>query len=298
MEQYRAKIKSLKPVDYVDTSTKAIRLSYIRQFLNWRINIEILGSNSSKRLKLNVMKTLIDEELRNRTPAVLHRDTINNRTGISRDARRILLDTIDPANSRNPWLTNFTRYRNQLIIHMLIAIGTRRSEMLGIRISDIQPRLQEILIHRRPDDAYDPRIHEPNTKTQARALPISPDLYSKIKSYLILRHNVVRGRHDFLIAANNGNPISKSETNRIFRDLDFVSELAGLMPQVLRHTYCENLAEDLHKSGHSSTEMIVFLRRLGGWSDSSDTPHRYISRFINDAAATASRTPQEKLLIN
>lgn len=206
--------------------------------------------------------------------------------------------TVNPKNNENPWTTEFAKCRNQLIIHLLLGTGIRRSELLGIRITDIRPRMQELLILRRPDDADDPRLDEPNTKTQDRTLPLTSELYTFIKAYLISRNTIAKGRHDFLIVANTGKPISKSETNKLFRSLDNLPDLRGLSPHILRHTYCENLAEDLHASGHTSIEILSFLRRLGGWSDLSNTPRRYTTRFIDEAVAKVGLAMQEKLYIN
>jgi integrase len=191
----------------------------------------------------------------------------------------------------------FIRTRNQLIVNAFLALGVRRGELLGARVNDLKPQMQEILILRRPDDSNDPRLDEPNTKTRDRVLPLSAELYRLVKAYLPLRHAVVRGAHDFLFVANTGEPISKSGLNRLFCALNEVPGLPKVEPHILRHSFFENLADDLHRAGKGDAEMLGYLRQQGGWSDTSDTPFRYIKRFVQERAREASLSMQERLLI-
>ncbi|WP_271198033.1 tyrosine-type recombinase/integrase [Pseudomonas turukhanskensis] len=297
LESFRMSKQSEKNPASVSPSTTSIRLFYIKQFIDWRLTSEILKSDTTKKSELSALKTLIDLDLKNRSPTQTTRNNLSARTGINRKAQSILISCINLEINTTLWHSTFAKQRNELIIHFFLGTGIRRSELLGLRIQDIRPRMQEMLILRRPDDRDDPRLVEPNAKTQDRAIPLTSELYKLTKNYLITRNKIVKGKHDFLITSTSGSPLSKSEINRIFREFDSTPELKGLSPHILRHTYCENLAEDLHASGYSQTEILTFLRRLGGWSDSSNTPRRYISRFINETAANAGLELQKKIFI-
>ncbi len=282
----------------VDPGTTSIRMGYIREFLKWRVNRAIARADNEKKAILITLRNLIGEELQNKTPAVTRRATLGERIGIDRQAQVLLLNVVTPTNPQNPWTGNFIRVRNQFIVNAYRDLGVRRGEFLGMRIGDFNPQKQEVLVLRRPDDATDPRLREPNTKTRDRVLPVSHNLYRLYKNYIALRHDIVRGRHDFLLVANTGAPLSSSEMNRIFVALGQVPELPKIEPHILRHSFCENLGEDLHAAGKDDVEILGYLRQLGGWSDTSQTPCRYTKRFAQERAQEAGMAMQEKLHID
>jgi integrase len=298
LEKYRAPMKSLDPDAYVDAPTTAIRLGYIRAFLIWRANREILRSSSLIRTNLIELRNLVDVELKNMTPTVSGRTTLGGRMGIDLKSQVLLRHVVMPDHPQNPWKSEFTKARNQLIINALLTLGIRRGELLGLRVTDLRPQMQEIFIMRRPDDAQDSRLDEPNTKTRDRLLPLTTDLYRLVKVYLSLRHEIVRGSHNFLIVANNSNPLSKSGLQRIFDELNNIPGFPMVGPHILRHTFFENLAEELTLAGIGDTEILGYLRQQGGWSDTSNTPSNYIKRFAQERANEAAMSLQEKLLIN
>ena len=298
LEKFRAAMTIRDRDSDVGAGTTAIRMGYIRAFLNWRVNREILRAKGERRVSLITLRDLVDAELKNKTPTVSSRATLGDRMGINRETQAYLLRIVTPTHALNPWLRDFIRVRNQLIVNTFLSLGVRRGELLGLRIGDFDPRKQEVLILRRPDDADDPRLDEPNTKTRDRVLPLSADLYGLVKAYVPLRHEIVRGAHDFLFVADTGEPLSKSALNRLFRVLDRIPDLTKIEPHILRHTFCENLADDLYKAGKGDVEILAYLRQQGGWSDTSDTPRRYTKRFAQERAHEASLSMQQKLFVN
>lgn len=297
LEKVRSTMRGRNNDFEVNAETTEIRMGYIRAFLRWRIGREMHHAKGVKKKNLSELRDLVDAELGNKTPAGSGRSTLGNRIGIDRENQMRLLNVVTPGHHHNPWFHGFICIRNQLIINFFLALGVRRGELLGLRIIDIDPRTQEVVILRRPDDVEDPRLNEPNTKTRDRVLPMSTDLYQLIKKYLLQRHDIVRGKHDFLFVANTGMPLSKSGLNRLFKALVGVPSLSKIEPHVLRHSYCENLADDLYKSGAGDVEILSYLRRLGGWSDNSIAPLRYTKRFSQERAYEASLSMQKKLNI-
>lgn len=298
LERNRGAMKARDNGVDVEAETSAIRIGYIRAFLNWRVNREILRATGDRRADLIALRDLVDAELKNKTPTGSRRSTLGDRMGIDRRSQVLLRKVVRPAHPQNPWTGEFIRARNELVVNALLALGVRRGELLGLRTGDFKPQMQEVLILRRPDDANDPRLDEPNTKTRDRVLPLSADLYRLVKAYLPLRHAIVRGAHDFLLVANAGAPLSKSGLNRIFRSLKEVPELPKVDPHILRHSFCENLADDLRRVGKGDVEILGYLRQQGGWSDTSDTPRRYTKRFAQERAHAASLSMQERLFMS
>lgn len=297
INRLRTTMKAREEGSRVEAGTTAIRIGYIRAFLTWRVNREILRATGDRKLSLLALRDLVDEELKNKTPMIKGRAVLGGRMGLDRESQELLLRVVAPEHPRNPWRGAFVRLRNNLIVAAFLSLGVRRGELLGLRIRDFNPLMQEVLILRRPDDVSDPRLNEPNTKTRDRVLPLSAALYQLVKAYLSMRHRIVRGAHDFLLVANTGEPLSKSGMNRLFNALSLVSELPKVEPHILRHTFCENLAENLYQAGRSDVEILGFLRQQGGWSDTSNTPSRYTKRFAQERANEASLSMQQKLLI-
>jgi integrase len=297
LEKYRASMKPWHGENHVDASTASIRLAYIRAFLFWRINREILHAPSKIQMEMIALRDLIDRELKNKAPMVTGRANVSDRMGIDRESQEFLRKIVAPDNPINPWKNEFTRSRNQLVIHALLTLGIRRGELLGLRVGDFKPQTQEVLILRRPDDPHDPRLSEPNTKTRDRLLPLPDEFYRVVKSYILLRREIVRGSHDFLLVSNTGQPLSKSGLNLIFLQLNNVPNLPYVGPHILRHAFFENLAEELHLAGIGDTEITYYLRQQGGWSQASNSPYLYIKRFAQERASKAILSIQKKLLI-
>lgn len=280
----------------VRPQTASIRLKYIRDFLTWRVNQAACKVDGDAKKNLLSIRDLVDAELESATPTHYRRAVISQRFGISLESQKMLIQAVDPSSAPALWTGHHVRLRNQLIVHALLSLGIRRGELLGLRTSDFNPRAQEVLVLRRPDDANDPRLYEPNAKTRDRVLPVSYGLHCLVKRYSAVRHQRVMGRHNFLLVSNDGNPMSLSAVNRIFMPLRSVVP-ENLSPHVLRHTFFENLARDLHDAGQTDTQVHGILTRLGGWSDVSQSPQRYTSRFAQERANEAGIALQSKLYI-
>lgn len=296
LEKFRMSQTRSRAEAFVKAQTVSIRMNYIREFLAWRVNQAAVRLQREPRQALISIRDLVDQELRNKTPAVTQRASLGTRMGLDRKASAALISAVVPTAPKNPWTGTYIRSRNQLIVHLLLSLGLRRGELLGLRIRDFNPQNQEVLVLRRPDDASDPRLHEPNAKTRDRVLPVAYELHTLLKAYLALRNELVRGKHDFLLVANSGFPLSKSSLNSIFSVLGpFVG--TKVTPHVLRHTFFEDLADELHRAGNDDELSTSILIRLGGWSERSDSPTRYTKRFAQERAFEAGMTLQSKLYV-
>jgi integrase len=240
---------------------------------------------------------LVDNAIREKTPRTTG-NSKGERLGLTVEAQQLLLQVIEPNHPLNPWASPHAKERNALIVHMLLELGVRRGELLGVRTSDIRARSQEVNIELRPDDKDDPRLYEPNGKTKDRILALSAQLLRRIASYVQgARYDIKPARKNpFLLVASTGQPLSISGFNKLFSPLqDSTPELKMVIPHLMRHTFNDNMVDELEKSGMEDAKVKESLRRINGWSDTSDMPLKYTKRSGEAKAKAAHRRYQEKL---
>jgi integrase len=298
----KARKSSPKSHPAVAPATTAIRLVYIRDYLRWVFTRHLLYmESSSQRSDLIELGRIVDDAIKARTPRTSGRNQVNQRLGLSLEAQDLLLSLIVANNQSNPWCGDHPRARNALIVKFLLKTGTRRSELLGLRIEDIGFRRNEVLISRRPDDETDPRLDEPNTKTRDRIVPIDAELAVELRQYITMRRQFPKARkHGFLLVSNgSGKPLSKSAFNRIFQTLQQASPLlAQLTPHVLRHTFNDNLSDEFDRNKVSAEREIQIRNRLNGWSERSHMAANYTKRHIQRKAAESILSMQRKLTLH
>jgi integrase len=301
MEQARLNLTRSKVPGEVSSNTTAIRLFYIRAYLNWHIQVRALriDTNLAVRADILALGKLVDKAIRERTPSTTG-NSKGERLGLTVEGQQLLLQVIEPNHPLNPWASPHAKERNALIVHMLLELGVRRGELLGIRTSDIRAQSQEVNIELRPDDKEDPRLYEPNGKTKDRILAVSSQSLRRISSYVQgARYDIKLARKNpFLLVASTGEPLSISGFNKLFKALqESTPELKMVIPHLLRHTFNDNMAEELEKSGMEDSQIHETLCRLNGWTDRSNMPFKYTKRSGQAKANAAHRKYQEKLNI-
>lgn len=189
------------------------------------------------------------------------------------------------ANS-NPWKPA-VRLRNWIAYRIGRECGFRRGEIGSLRLDDIKRVAgNDILsVTRRPTDQSDTRsnLKRPRVKMLGRDALISPVLKQAISQYAntpLKKGGRLGARTPYLLVTNSGAAISGSSLDAIWNAPN--SAMQGLMMSwhVLRHTWAEELADLLFKKNMGkpdSSEVVVgILRQLGGWSNKSETPFRYV----------------------
>jgi integrase len=237
----------------VDPRTASIRLFYIHEYLQWLVLSRVAGISVSNPFRLaieNVVRTSLNA-LRTRSPLAKFRN-VGRREGLSEQTTELLLSLIDPGAIRSPWVNEHAKKRNCLAIKMLWSLGVRRGELLGIKISNVDFRKNEILIARRADDPDDSRRTQPNAKTADRILPMSDGLACQIKDYILGPRRAIRSarQHEFLFVANGtGRPLSLIALNKVFVLLrnKFPGLTSTLSPHVLRHTWNDEFSAVMDK---------------------------------------------------
>jgi integrase/recombinase XerC len=143
--------------------------------------------------------------------------------------------------------TDFEGVRDRLIVAMFYATGIRRSELIHIKVSDIDFSLATIKVL--------------GKRNKERIIPLLPVLIKDLKQYLSVRKEVLtQDSEDFLFLVKSGTKIYENLVYRLINNyFSIASSKQKTSPHVLRHTFATHLLNngaDLNSVkellGHSS----------------------------------------------
>lgn len=126
----------------VDPTTAAIRIRYIREYLEWSTTSQLLmwGPKNDLYAGLKAALELVLRALDERVPGVSHRNTLEDRMGLTPEALARLLEVIEPTSPDNPWGPATPARRDRRGLLSALRRWTHRGtllnadELLGIRI--------------------------------------------------------------------------------------------------------------------------------------------------------------------
>lgn len=286
----------------INASTKAMRLQYFRNYVLWKSNRRLhkFKTESTEYQALLHAKDIFVEAINARLPKIPSYNDLDAPQGISKEDADQLLKLVAFEGEGNPWKSRFVQARNQLIINLLLNLGIRKGELLGIRIADINFVENKITIHRSADDIEDPRVHQPNAKTEARELDLSSNLCVQLHEYIMKFRRQIRGakNHPFLLVANGtGSPMSISAIDAVFREIKGVKKnLEKLSPHLLRHTWNDRFSEQMDEIGMDELKEEDARSFFMGWKSGSKTAKTYTRRHIKKKANELSLAMQSKFL--
>lgn len=302
LERIRMATSPTRSPKEVAKETAAIRLLYIRDYLGWLTRRHLLAIGGVDPLFQHVAaaSAMVTAAFSERMPAGSNRNAVHARKGMSKEELERLLSVIAPDSPENPWRNMHVRRRNQLIFLWLLKLGLRKSELLVVRLDDLDFQSNEVLIARRPDNPEDPRADLPNTKTRDRLLTMDPQLADLTRTYILNERRQLAGarRHPFLIVATRtGAPLTRAAVNKLFVELR--TKVPGLpdelSPHVLRHTWNDKFSELMDEKG-VTPELEERLRiQQMGWSERSKAAATYTRRHIERKAKEVSLALQEKI---
>lgn len=122
---------SLKPASrLVNSHTTAVRVRYIRDYLNWLAKKRELriGPAHPQFAGLRYVHELVIDAFTERIPKVSATNADEQRQGLSSEALKKLRAVIEPTSPENPWKGMAAKIRNQLIVDWLISLGLRNGE--------------------------------------------------------------------------------------------------------------------------------------------------------------------------
>lgn len=279
------------------------RINSIKRYLSYLY--ENLGDERSKFAQIDRMKKRLNLGVREIKPAWKKRKNITN--GLSQNQVDIILCRLHFNSADNPWpKSEAIRVRNYMIFFLLFELGIRRSELLGIKLEDINWRANQLQIIRRHNDPDDQRKVEPLVKTNERILPVPDHLMTLILLYKEnFRISKTSKKHPYLLVSHgrgDGSPLSIKALDQIFvRIRTIIPELKGVTPHSFRHHDVYKTIQAIERSteGKPVEERMERERRIllskYGWSDSSKMPDLYGQRYYQEEADDAIRKRSKEL---
>ncbi len=123
---------------------------------------------------------------------------------------------------------NFEGQRDRFIIELFYVTGMRKSELIGLKNSDI--------------DYYAKTVRVTGKRNKQRIIPLSDDTLEKLKNYVQSRDREVENKSPFLFVKKDGNPIyPKMIYNIVRKHLDSIPTLSKKSPHVLRHSFATEM---------------------------------------------------------
>lgn len=269
---------------FIGESTYATRCRHVLAFLNYLGDVFA----GSRKLTDPYRKNKRDFIARLSQLFKAHRAlTIpNQRYGLTEEQVHKLRWCVDPDNPDNPFQKR-VRFRNQLIIDLLLLTGIRDGELLCLRPDALirRPHGYVLRVTQNTTLDLDTRTNPPNVKTYEREIPVTDRLAGMVDNYIVTERKQ-RGKaaakappYLFLNTKINPQPITISALvnlcNRV-RKME-PKALKNLFPHILRHTFNDLLVLTT-KLDPSGEEFKNIQRQLCGWSSTSTQGLEYMKR--------------------
>ncbi len=159
----------------------------------------------------------------------------------------------------NLFSNNFKSQRNKTIIDLFYSTGIRKSELIGLKISDL--------------DFYKESIKVIGKRNKQRIIPVAENLITQIKCYLLLRNEITTEITNVFISEKGKELNHKTAYNIVKNNLTLVTVKQKKNPHILRHSFATHL---LNNGADIST-----IKELLGHTSLSATQH-YTSVSISN----------------
>lgn len=194
----RGWIVSLLEDDYTATSVNR-KISTLRTFFKWLLKEGLIQTDP--------MKSIAGPKVKKSLPSFAQQRELTN-------------EILEPI-----FTNDFEGVRDRLMFEILYQTGIRSSELIQLRVNDVQNEKIKVL----------------GKRNKERFIPIDKGLFELIKSYIELR-NKMGFQSDFLIVLKSGKKLYPKFVYRKINDyLGKVTGLSKKSPHVLRHTFATHM---------------------------------------------------------
>jgi integrase/recombinase XerD len=130
-----------------------------------------------------------------------------------------------------PDLNDDAGIRDRAMLELLYASGLRVSELVSLRIPDVELEAGTLTCF--------------GKGSKQRRIPIGRSSIHYLKNYFIVRQRLLDGkRSDLLFVEKNGSPISRQKFWKIITGYGVSAGLGHVTPHMLRHTFATTLIEN------------------------------------------------------
>lgn len=290
LESVRRPLPRKQPAITVSPHTTVIRVLYSKELLCFLADGYAAKHTTPTEIRacLHKARSSLERLFESLVPRVHTPSDKPAPQGLSDEQVALLQSIVEPASPKNPWRNPFVRQRNYLIVTLLHALGVRGGELLKLKTKDITQHNSSVTITRSADDAEDPRLYPPQTKTTARVLPINPRLLAVLNKFIASERRAIPGarRHPFIFISISGAPLSLNSLYKIFDTLrEKCPELdSQITAHLLRYTATDEFLATLDQAEMDSQVKDDEMRYAFGWSPKSQMPQRYGRRHIEKKA--------------
>lgn len=175
------------------------KLSSLRSFIKWSL--------TNKYIDHNPVKKIVAPKVAKRLPEFVKENDIS-KEGLE-----------------EYFQDDFNGIRNKLIVEFLYQTGIRLSELINLKVDNIQNESIKVL----------------GKRNKERIIPISKELFSQVQNYLLYR-NTVNTEVETLFILENGKKIYEKLVYRVINTyLSSETNLEKRSPHVLRHTFATHM---------------------------------------------------------
>lgn len=223
LDQFQSFLNSYYP----ETNFKKVGTKHIR---SWLVHLKQEGqSNKSINRKSASLKSLYKFALKKGLVSKNPTDNIKTPKIQKRLPVFLQAERLDELFDKDYFTEDFEGRRDKIIIEILYGTGIRLSEMLDLKIDDINNTQNMI------------RVRGKGNKD--RMIPVHNELVSSIKEYSKMRAQKLRGSdNNYLILKNDGQKAYPVFIYRVVKKyLELITTEEKKSPHVLRHTFATHL---------------------------------------------------------